>query len=144
MLYDNGLLARAYLHGYQVLGHDRYRRACEETLDWLLREMRGPEGGFYSAYDADSEGEEGKFYVWTPEEIRAVLEGAAAVGARGPDAEPAPLDPEEILAYYGVTEAGNFEGRNILHLADGAAAPAPPDLDDARAALRSEEHTSEL
>jgi uncharacterized protein YyaL (SSP411 family) len=118
MLYDNGLLARAYLHGWQVLGHQRYRRICEETLDWMLRDMRGPEGGFYSAYDADSEGEEGKFYVWTPAEIRAVL----------PDAD-------EILAYYGVTEAGNFEGKNILHLADGAAAPAPAGLDQARAAL---------
>jgi uncharacterized protein len=131
MLYDNGLLARAYLHGYQVLGHPRYRRVCEETLDWLLREMRGPEGGFYSAYDADSEGVEGKFYVWTPAEIRAVLAedaaGAAATGGRA--------DPEAILAYYGVTEAGNFEGRNILHLADGAAAAPPPGLDAARAAL---------
>jgi hypothetical protein len=118
MLYDNSLLARAYLHGWQVLGHERYRQACEETLDWMLREMRGPEGGFYSAYDADSEGEEGKFYVWTPAEMRAVL----------PEAD-------EILAYYGVTESGNFEGRNILHLADGAAAPAPAGLDAARAAL---------
>jgi uncharacterized protein YyaL (SSP411 family) len=139
MLYDNALLARAYLHGWQVLGHERYRRVCEETLDWLLREMRGPEGGFYSAYDADSEGEEGKFYVWTPDEIRTVLESAAAVGARGPDAErPAgdlALDPEAILAYYGVTETGNFEGKNILHLADGAAAPAPGGLDAARATL---------
>ena len=122
MLYDNGLLARAYLHGWQVLGHERYRRVCEETLDWLLREMRGPEGGFYSAYDADSEGEEGKFYVWTPEEIRTVLAETA-------------VDPDAILAHYGVTEAGNFEGKNILHLADGAAAPAPAGLDDARAAL---------
>ncbi|HEX4307839.1 MAG TPA: thioredoxin domain-containing protein [Solirubrobacterales bacterium] len=131
MLYDNGLLARAYLHGYQVLGHGRYRRVCEETLDWLLREMRGPEGGFYSAYDADSEGEEGKFYVWTPAEIRAVLAedaaGAAATGGRA--------DPDAILAYYGVTEAGNFEGRSILHLADGAAAPPPDGLDAARGAL---------
>jgi uncharacterized protein len=135
MLYDNALLARAYLHGWQVLGHERYRRVCEETLDWLLREMRGPEGGFYSAYDADSEGEEGKFYVWTPDEMRAVLESAAAVGARGPDAEPAPLDTDAILAYYGVTESGNFEGKNILHLADGAAAPAPAGLDAARAVL---------
>jgi uncharacterized protein len=131
MLYDNGLLARAYLHGYQVLGHARYRRACEETLDWLLREMRGPEGGFYSAYDADSEGEEGKFYVWTPAEIRAVLAGDGA----GPRATGGRAEPDAILAYYGVTEAGNFEGKNILHLAEGAAAPPPPGLDAARAAL---------
>jgi uncharacterized protein YyaL (SSP411 family) len=131
MLYDNGLLARAYLHGYQVLGHPRYRRVCEETLDWLLREMRGPEGGFYSAYDADSEGEEGKFYVWTPAEIRAVL----AEDSAGPTATGVRADPDSVLAYFGVTEAGNFEGKNILHLADGAAAPRPPGIDAARAAL---------
>ncbi|HEY2479027.1 MAG TPA: thioredoxin domain-containing protein [Solirubrobacterales bacterium] len=131
MLYDNGLLARAYLHGYQVLGHPRYRRVCEETLDWLLREMRGPEGGFYSAYDADSEGEEGRYYVWTPGEIRAVL----AEDSAGPAATGGRPDPDEILAYYGVTEAGNFEGKNILHLADGAAAAPPAGLDAARSAL---------
>ncbi len=126
MLYDNGLLARAYLHGWQILGHDRYRRACEETLDWMLREMRGPEGGFYSAFDADSEGEEGKFYVWTPAEVRAVLEGLP------PTERP---DVDAVLDHYGVTEAGNFEGRNILHLANGAAAPAPVGLEIARSAL---------
>ncbi|HEY2335273.1 MAG TPA: thioredoxin domain-containing protein [Solirubrobacterales bacterium] len=119
MLYDNALLARAYLHGWQALGHERYRRACEETLDWALGEMRGPEGSFYSALDADSEGEEGRFYVWTPEQIRAVL-GDAAQGA---------------IDFYGVSEGGNFEGRNILHLAGGANARKPEGLADARRAL---------
>jgi uncharacterized protein YyaL (SSP411 family) len=119
MLYDNGLLARAYLHGWQALRHERYRRACEETLDWMLREMRGPEGGFYSALDADSEGEEGKFYVWTPAQIREVLGEAS----------------KPILEYYGVSERGNFEDANVLHLAGGAAAEEPPGLAEARRAL---------
>jgi uncharacterized protein len=119
MLYDNALLARAYLHGWQALGHERYRRVCEETLDWMLREMRGPEGGFYSALDADSEGEEGRFYVWTPAQIREAL---------GEEAD-------AVIAYYGVSEGGNFEGANILHLAGGAAGRAPDRLEEARRAL---------
>jgi uncharacterized protein len=119
MLYDNALLARAYLHGWQALGQERYRRVCEETLDWMLREMHGPEGGFYSALDADSEGEEGRFYVWTPEQVREVL---------GDDAGP-------VLEHYGVSEAGNFEGRSILHLANGVDAPEPDRLAESRRAL---------
>ena len=96
MLYDNALLARAYLHGWQALGVERWREVSERTLDWALREMRGPEGGFYSALDADSEGEEGRFYVWSADEFREL---GAATG---------------VADYYGVTERGNFEGKNIL------------------------------
>jgi uncharacterized protein YyaL (SSP411 family) len=119
MLYDNALLARAYLHGWQVFGHERYRRVCEETLDWMLAEMRGPEGGFYSALDADSEGEEGRFYVWTPAQIREVLGDKA----------------DTVIEFYGVTEAGNFEGASVLHLAGGIDAAEPEGLAEARRAL---------
>ncbi len=125
MLYDNALLARAYLHGFQVLGHERYRRVTTETLDWALREMRGPEGGFYSALDADSEGEEGRFYVWSEDEIREVLERAGLET----------IEIEALLARWGVSMAGNFEGRNILHLPLGPRAADPARYEEARAAL---------
>jgi uncharacterized protein YyaL (SSP411 family) len=125
MLYDNGLLARAYLHGWQVMGEDRWRRVCEETLEWALREMRGPEGGFYSARDADSEGEEGRFYVWDEDEMRTALAEAGLAA----DAV------ERVLGYWGVSPAGNFEGKNILHVPLGARAQQPAELADARRAL---------
>jgi uncharacterized protein len=125
MLYDNALLARVYLHGWQVMGEERWRRTCEETLDWVLREMRGPEGGFYSALDADSEGEEGRFYVWEEEEMRTALSDDGLSG----DAI------ERVLGYWGVSPAGNFEGRNILHVPLGRSAQRPAELEDARTAL---------
>ncbi len=125
MLYDNALLARTYLRGWQTLGHERYRRVCEETLDWALREMRGPEGGFYSALDADSEGVEGRYYVWSEEQARDVL-GEAGLGTAEADA---------VLNHLGVTASGNWEGTNVLNLRQGAWAEPPPRFDEARAAL---------
>jgi uncharacterized protein YyaL (SSP411 family) len=98
MLYDNAQLARVYLHAWQVTGNEFFRTVTEEILDYVMREMTDPAGGFYSAQDADSEGEEGKFFVWTPDEIQEVL---------GSDAD-------EFMAAYGVTRHGNFEGKNIL------------------------------
>jgi len=92
MLYDNALLARAYLHGFQRSGEPRLGEVCRDTLDWALREMRGGEGGFYSALDADSEGVEGRFYVWTVAELREVL---------GEDTDAA-------IAWFGATAEGNF------------------------------------
>jgi len=111
MLYDNALLARAYLHGWQATGFPLFRRVCEETLDWALREMRGREGGFYSALDADSEGEEGKFYIWSVEQVRAVL-GDERAGGNGAEATPSAADA--ALDYFGVLPGGNWEGRTIL------------------------------
>ncbi|MCZ6789369.1 MAG: thioredoxin domain-containing protein [Chloroflexi bacterium] len=101
MLYDNALLSRLYTHAYQATGRDDYARVARETFDYVLREMTGPEGGFYSTQDADSEGVEGKFFLWTPQEIDAVLGEE-----RG----------RLVRRYYGVTEEGNFEGANILHV----------------------------
>jgi len=108
MLYDNAQLARVYLHAWQVTSDPLQRAIAEETLDYVVREMTddptalttGPAGGFYSTQDADSEGEEGKFFVWTPDEIRALLGNEA----------------DRFMRVYGVTSRGNFEGKNILEL----------------------------
>jgi len=114
MLYDNALLSRLYLHAYLVTGKVSYRRIAEETLDYVVREMTSPEGGFYSTQDADSEGEEGKFFLWTPAEIEAVLP---------------PGDAALFMHYYDVTRQGNFEGKNILHVVGaGVAHPVGADL----------------
>ncbi|MEA3339695.1 MAG: thioredoxin domain-containing protein, partial [Chloroflexota bacterium] len=98
MLYDNAQLARVYLHGWQVTSNPFYRTITEEILDYVVREMTDPAGGFYSTQDADSEGEEGKFFLWTPDEIRDVLGDQST----------------HFMQVYGVTERGNFEGKNIL------------------------------
>ena len=84
MLYDNALLARTYVEAYQVTHDPNYRRVAIETLDYILQEMTSPDGGFYSATDADSEGVEGKFFVWTPEQIRAVLSSTMMPSASVP------------------------------------------------------------
>ncbi len=107
MLYDNALLARAYLHGWLVSGDPVLRRTCEETLEFVLRELRGPEGGLYSALDADSEGEEGKFYVWSYDDLLDALE---------------PADAEAAVVWFGATAQGNFEGTNVLE----SRGPEPP------------------
>jgi hypothetical protein len=122
MLYDQALLTRAYLHAWQVTGEARYRQVLDETIGYVLRDLRAPEGGLYSAEDADSEGEEGRFYVWRPDEIRA---------ACGEDTEAA----EGAIGWYGVTRAGNFEGANILHRPVRGDLLRPPAIEAARAAL---------
>ncbi len=98
MLYDNALLAKAYLEGYQVTGDEFFRRVAVETLDYVLREMVSPEGGIYSSTDADSEGEEGRFFVWTPEQIADVLDEEEA---------------RRFNAYYDISPVGNWEGVSI-------------------------------
>ena len=103
MLYDNALLVRLYLHAFQATGDAMYRHIATDILDYVVREMTDPIGGFYSSQDADSEGEEGKFFIWTPEELAEVL---------GTE------DGELVGAYFGASQLGNFEGSNILHLAN--------------------------
>ncbi|NHN59077.1 MULTISPECIES: thioredoxin domain-containing protein [Halorussus] len=111
MLYDNAEIPRAMLAGYQVAGDDRYAEAARRTFEFVEREMTHPEGGFYSTLDAQSEGEEGKFYVWTPEEVRdAVSDDTAA---------------DIFRDRFGVTESGNFEGKTVLTVSESI-----PDLAD--------------
>jgi uncharacterized protein YyaL (SSP411 family) len=109
MLYDNALLARAYLHGAQLAGDAEMLDVSVRTLDWMLREMRGPEGGFYAALDADSEGVEGRYYVWTVAQLREVL-GSGEDG-----------DADAAIRWLGASEQGNFQdphhpapGLNVL------------------------------
>jgi uncharacterized protein YyaL (SSP411 family) len=107
MLTDNAQLARVYLSAWELTGLERYQRVATETLDYLLREMSDPAGGFYSAQDADTEGEEGRFFVWTPDRIEEALKGAPEAADGG---------AELFLTAYGVTPEGNFEGAAVLHL----------------------------
>ncbi|MFM8319583.1 MAG: thioredoxin domain-containing protein [Chloroflexota bacterium] len=111
MLYDNAQLARAYLFGYLAGGRPDFRRVCEATLDFMLRELQDPMGGFYSSLDADSEGVEGKFYVWTADELEQVLRASQAAA---PAALPV-LDWLEFFSQaYDVSPGGNWEGRIVL------------------------------
>ncbi|MBE0408731.1 MAG: thioredoxin domain-containing protein [Anaerolineales bacterium] len=100
MLYDNALLALNYLHAYLITKDEVFYRVCKSTLDFILRELAHPLGGFFSSLDADSEGEEGQFYTWSPVEINAALSNSQ--------------DVDLIVAAYGVTKEGNFEGKNVL------------------------------
>jgi uncharacterized protein len=117
MLYDNAQLARIYLWAGIEFGEDRYLNVARSTIDFLLTDLRHPEGGFYSAEDADSEGEEGTFYIWTSAEFGEVLGDLAGQAA----------------IFYGVTSEGNFEGANILHLSPDL--DVPPDLGEIKRKL---------
>ncbi len=125
MLYDQALLARIYLHAWQVTGEARWAQVVSETIDYVLRDLRHPIGGFFSAEDADSPDEhgqlhEGRFATWTPAEIRAVL-GEELAGA--------------AMAWWGVTDEGNFEGRTVLHRPARGDLLRPPDIERARQLL---------
>lgn len=101
MLYDNAQMANLYIEGYQATQSQLYKKVARQTLDYLLRDLASPEGGFHSSRDAESEGEEGKYYCWTVEEILAAL-------GEGPG--------RNFCAFYGVNSQGNWEGKNVLHV----------------------------
>ncbi|RYZ05120.1 MAG: thioredoxin domain-containing protein [Myxococcales bacterium] len=101
MLYDNAQLAKVYTEAFQLTGDAEYARIAQETLDYVAREMQSPEGGYYSATDADSEGVEGKFFVWEPHEVEELLSAE---------------DAADFCAYYDVTPQGNWEGSNVLRV----------------------------
>jgi len=123
MLYDNAQLSHAYLAAYRATGEQRHRVVVESTLDFVLRELATPDGGFASALDADSEGEEGRFYVWTDAEFRTVLTDAGLAAS----------EVDSVARYWDVTPAGNWEGKSILRVAG----PPPQQrvIDRGRAAL---------
>jgi uncharacterized protein YyaL (SSP411 family) len=120
MLYDNAQLVRIYLDGWRLTKEERFRQVVEETLDYVRREMTHPDGAFFAAQDADSEGHEGKFFLWTPAQIISVL-GAELGG--------------EFCRSYGVTESGNFEGKNVLLRLEGSGLSAE-DQETAESILR--------
>jgi hypothetical protein len=120
MLYDQAGLVRAYLHAWQVTGEPRWMQVVEETVGYVLTELGAPGGGLCSAQDADSEGEEGRFYVWTPAEVAA---------AAGPELGAVATE------WYGVTAGGNFEGRTILRRPPGAPLARPAEVEEARRLL---------
>ncbi len=119
MLYDNALFVRVYLHAWQITGQARYLQVVDETISYVLRDLRDPSGGFYSAEDADSEGVEGKFYVWSPQQIHAVLGD----------------DSAEFINWFEVTEEGNFEGRSILRRPLGGELSRPASIELSRQRL---------
>ncbi len=146
MLYDNALLARLYVRAWQVTGRDRYRRVATETLDYLLRELRHPDGAFLSSQDADSEGVEGKFFVWSWEQLVDVVRRLAVLAAGRLDpresadlAEKVP--PEAVASFLGALPDGNWEGTNVLWTPRSIPeAAAAYDVEPARLA-RAVDHT---
>jgi uncharacterized protein len=120
MLYDNALLSQVYLHAYVVTGTPLFKRIAEQTIDYVLREMTGPEGGFYSTQDADSEGMEGKYYLWTHDEVTDILGEQTA---------------RLVNDHFDITAQGNFEGRNILHVSGDLPMAEPNAIESAKGFL---------